>query len=103
MKPTSRITGITVAVIAALSFPLGVASSASAEALSAGEALAATGFSSAPWLIAAGVLLLLGLALFVVNLLRRRAERVESEKLAQAASETPGNTGLDNSISPDGS
>lgn len=77
--------------------------SPSASAAVAATALAATGVSSEPWLIAAGVLLLLGIALFVVNLLGRRRERREAESLADAASETPENTGVDDSISRDGS
>lgn len=65
--------------------------------------LAATGFNSAPWLIGAGVLVLFGIALFALTLFGRRRERVEAEELADAASETPENTGADGSISRDGS
>lgn len=88
---------------AALFWVAGSASMASASELSGVGTLAATGFSATPWIIAAGVLVLFGIALFALNLFGRRREQRDAEKLADAASETPENTGVDDSISRDGS
>lgn len=91
-----------VGTLAALFWTAGSASAASAAEVSSAGTLAATGFTATPWIIAAGVLVLFGIALFALNLYGRRREQREAENLADAASETPENTGADDSISRDG-
>jgi hypothetical protein len=64
--------------------------------------LAATGVSTEPWLIGAGVLLALGIVAFVVSRLGRRRVGGEAEESAEMTSETPENPKQGDSISPDG-